>query len=63
MDFIKASEREEALMTVLNLLVDLDIDLKEIQSYAEEEEEMWMVKCIKKFISENFGEEEEQEEW
>lgn len=60
--FIKPNEKEEALFAVCDMLVDEDVDLKEIQQYAEDEEEMWIVKNIKKYISENFGDEEE-EEW
>lgn len=63
MSFIKPNEKEEALFSVCDLLVDEDVDLKEIQKYAEDEEEMWIVKNIKKYISENFGDEEEEEEW
>lgn len=60
--FIRPNEKEEALFAVCDMLVDEDVDLKEIQQYAEDEEEMWIVKNIKKYISENFGDEEE-EEW
>ena len=63
LSFIKPNEKEEALFAVCDLLVDEDIDLKEIQQYAEDEEEMWIVKNIKKYISENFGDDEEEEEW
>ena len=62
LEYIKPSDREEALFAVLNNLVDEDVDLKEIQQIAEENEEDWMVKCIKKYIKENYGDEEE-EEW
>lgn len=62
LEYIKPSEKEEALSVALDMLVDEDVDLKMIQECAEDEEEMWMVKCIKKYIRENFGEEEE-EEW
>lgn len=63
LEYIKPGDREEALFAVLNNLVDEDIDLNEIQQIAEENEEDWMVKCIKKYIKENYGDEEEEEEW
>ena len=62
LEYIKQNDREEALFAALDMMVDEDVDLKEIQQYAEDEEEMWIVKCIKKYIKENYGDEEE-EEW
>ncbi len=63
LEYVKPNEREEAFFAALNLLVDEDVDLNEIQQFAEENEEMWIVKNIKKYIKENFGDEEEEEEW
>ena len=63
LEYVRPNDKEEALFAVLNILVDEDIDLKEIQQIAEENEEDWMVKCIKKYIKENYGDEEEEEEW
>jgi len=63
LEYVRPNDKEEALFAVLNNLVDEDVDLHEIQQIAEEEEEDWMVKCIKKYIKENYGDEEEEEEW
>ena len=62
MGYIRPADKEEALFTVIDRLVDEDVDLEAIRQLAEDEEEELMAKCIKKYIKENFGEEEE-EEW
>lgn len=65
LEYIKQNDKEEALFTVLDLLMeDGDIDLNDLKSYAENDEEECIVKCINKYIKENeLYEEDEDEEW
>lgn len=63
MEYIKPSDKEEALFASLEILLEEDIDLNELKSYAEDDEEDWIAKCINKYIKENELGEEEDEEW
>lgn len=63
LEYVKPSEKEEAMFAVLDTIVDEDAaNLDDLRSCAEDDEEDCMVKCITKYIKENYGEEEE-EEW
>ena len=64
LEYIKQNDKEEALFTVLDLLMeDGDIDLNDLKSYAENDEEECIIKCINKYIKENELYEEDEEEW
>lgn len=62
-EYVKPSEREEALFAALDTMVDEDVDLEKIKTYAQDDEEELMTKCITKYIKENYGDEDEEEEW
>ena len=64
LQYIKQSDREEALFAVLDELIECDVDLISLSQEAEHNEEDWMVKIIKRYIKENgLDEEDEEEEW
>ena len=61
--YVKPADKEEAMFAALDVIIDEDAaNLTDLRSCAEEDEEDCMVKCITKYIKENYGEEEE-EEW
>lgn len=65
LEYVKATDKEEAICMVLEYIVnECDIDLNDLKSYADDEDETLISKCITKTIKEcGLYEEDEDEEW
>jgi len=66
LEYVKPSDKEEAICMVLEYIVnECDVDLNELKTYADDEDESLISKCITKIVKEcGLDEDEyEDEEW